>query len=228
MDGKPTQPGHDNREYQGIAMTSVDVLQQKFRIKFRGYDVQDVDSFLELVAREMERMSADVLRLRDEAGALRHTIELHKKKEESINAALLTVQRLADEVKERASAEAEQHVRQAQQEAEALVVASRQEADGIRSDAQRAADQLLYEARQKDDAIRMDMLQLKDRAGQEARTMIDEARQEVARLRDGYMREQARLQEDISLLKQQKFQFYISIKSLIENHLKLLDGEEQL
>ncbi len=227
MNGKSTPGRHDEREYQGVSITSVDVLQQKFRLKFRGYDAQDVDSFLELVAREMERIGADNLRLRDEIGSLKQSLEVHKKKEESINAALLTVQKLADDVKIRAAAEAETILRESKHEAEAIVNASRAEAEKIRAEARANADQLLSGAQQMGADVRSEMLSCKEQAEQEARVIVEDASRKAAQAKEECLREQSRLQEDISLLKQQKFQLHISLKSVIENHLKLLESEEQ-
>ncbi len=36
---------------EGVSINSVDIMQQKFSVKFRGYDVQDVDAFLEVVSK---------------------------------------------------------------------------------------------------------------------------------------------------------------------------------
>ncbi|MCP4716801.1 MAG: DivIVA domain-containing protein, partial [Deltaproteobacteria bacterium] len=49
----------DEEDLRGVTLSAVDILQQKFAVKFRGYDVQDVDSFLEVVAKEFERLHSD-------------------------------------------------------------------------------------------------------------------------------------------------------------------------
>ncbi len=121
MNQKRTVNKAPNIESRGVSLTAADVLQQKFAIKFRGYDTQDVTAFLEVVAREMERQMNESARLYDELMLLRREAELYRKKEDSINSALMTVQKMVDDMKDRASREADRMLADARFESERML-----------------------------------------------------------------------------------------------------------
>jgi cell division initiation protein len=205
MDEKNRSLQEDEMEPHGVSISAVDILQQKFAVRFRGYDVQDVDSFLELVAKEMERITNDNAGLHEELIVLRRNLALYKKKEESINAALVTVQKMADDLKNKAEAESDQML----------------------SDAKQEGERILGGVQQKSAAVHEEISILKDRAEREAQKVVEDARLEANRIKEEMQLEQAKLQEGISTLVQKKRQFQISIKALIETHLKLLESEKE-
>lgn len=190
-------------ELSGVSISASDILQQKFTVKFRGYDVQDVDVFLEVVAKEIERLSNENLRFSDELIGLRRDLELYKKKEDSINAALVTVQKMADDVKNNATQEAEQ----------------------ILADGKQQAKKTIAEAKQKIDAAKQEIEQLKENCESEARNKVENARAEGERVIDDKRLERARIQEEINSLSQRKLQFQISLRALVETHLKMMEAE---
>ncbi len=215
MDNKKNYAKKDDSELHGVSISSVDILQQKFKVKLRGYDVQDVDSFLEIVAKEMERIGNENSRQQEELVTLRHTIEMYKKKEESINSALVTVQKLADDVKNRAAIESE-----------SLLNESRSEAERVLNDAKREAERILTEANQKNSEAQRESRDITDKAERESEKVIDAARQEASKIREEMKLEQSRIQEEINSLRQRKLQFQVSLKALIETHMKLMESED--
>lgn len=236
MAEKRTALRRDDDGFQGVAISSVDILQQKFKVKFRGYDTQDVDSYLEIVAREVEQLSAANSRLHDDLLQMQHDVDRYRKKEESINSALVTVQKLADDVKGRAAAESEEILAAAQQQVDEILAASRREAEQTLAASRCEAEQTLTEARRDaarvrseadrlQETVRRESLERKGQVQQELETMQAEARQEVARVREEARLEQTRLQESINSLRQTRMQFQVSLKALIESHLKMLEHE---
>jgi cell division initiation protein len=195
----------EEKELSGVAMNATDILQQKFTVKFRGYDVQDVDSFLEIIAREMEGLSNDNMRMSDEITNLRKDVDAYRKKEESINAALVTVQRMADDVKRNASIEAERKI----------------------VDADNKAGEIIKKSKEKSDEVIRDINILKDRAEIDTRAIIDNARVEAGKEKEKLLGECAKAHEDLNMLKKRKIQFVASMKTLIETHLKLMESESE-
>jgi cell division initiation protein len=201
-------------EPSGVTLKAVDILQQKFALKFRGYDVQDVDSFLEVVAREVERISNENIKIKDDVLVLKNEVQIYKKKEESINAALVTVQKMAEDVRNSAAKEAEK----------------------IIADANLEAQKIEQAARDKDNEANTEMHALRSRAESEARKITDDARLEAGRImekveddkRDCEQEMQRRkidLQTEINTLTQRKIQFQSAMKSIIDTHQKLLESE---
>lgn len=51
-------------------ITPLDIHNQQFRIRFRGFDIQEVDGYLDVVARELEERIAENDRLKEAVAAL--------------------------------------------------------------------------------------------------------------------------------------------------------------
>jgi cell division initiation protein len=216
----------------GVAMNSVDILQQKFAVKFRGYDAQDVDEFLEVVANEMEQLINDNTRKHQEVSLYRKELELYKKKEESINAALVTVQEMAGEMKKNAVKEAETIVDSSRMESDNLLLETRQNCDVLREEvrplkeeARAEAQRIVDEAKKQEDEILRELDQLKEGALVESQKIIDDSKLEAGRINDDAIKEKAQIEEEIDLLNQRKVQFQVALKSLIETHLEHLEDE---
>jgi cell division initiation protein len=192
-------------EAHGVSLQPVDVLQQTFAVKFRGYDTLDVDSYLEIVAREMERLNNQNMKLIEDLRSARQELSMLRKKEDNVNAALLTVQKLAGDVQQKARAESERLLEEARQQAQEIV-----------ADAQKDMQA------QKDEIPR-----LLEQAGDEARDLVKEARREANRMRDEMQRERTELQDRLTQLRQEKIQFETSFRVLIETHQKLLESNDE-
>jgi len=208
MSNPKNTTAQDTSEPRGVSLQSVDVLQQTFAKKFRGYDTLDVDSFLEIVAREMERLSTQNMKLLDELRAARQELLVLRKKEENVNAALITVQKLSGEVQQKAQTESEQ-----------LLEESREKAREIVTNAQE------HMQTQKAEIPRM-----RERAEEESRGLINDARQEADRMREDMQSEREKLRDDLTILKQEKIRFETSFRALLETHLSLMesnDGDNQ-
>ncbi|MEF9437346.1 MAG: DivIVA domain-containing protein [Candidatus Mariimomonas ferrooxydans] len=55
-----------------MRITPLDIQQKQFPTKFRGFDEEEVDSFLELVREEMEELLRENASLREEAKSSRN------------------------------------------------------------------------------------------------------------------------------------------------------------
>lgn len=104
-----------------MKMNSMDIQQQQFKIKFRGFDVREVDGFLDQVAEAFEalqkqndKMLAEIQRLRKENRTLRE-------QEEAIKTAMLSSQRVTDQMKENARRSAELIISEAEVKAEKML-----------------------------------------------------------------------------------------------------------
>ena len=216
----------------GVAMNSVDILQQKFAVKFRGYDVQDVDEFLEVVANEMEQLINDNTRMQQDISLYRKELELYKKKEESINATLVTVQEMAGSLKKNAVKEAETIVNSSRLESDNLLLETRQNCDALREEirplkeeAMAEAQRIIDEAKKQENDILRELDQLNEDALVEAQKIVDNSNIEAERINGDTINRRAQIEEEINVLKQEKVQFQDTLKSLIETHLKLLENE---
>ena len=129
-----------------MAITSADIQNQSFKIERRGYDVDEVDVFLERVASEIDELNSEIARLRlqaSEAASASRTEVISAPVEEKAEAAPAVDPAILAE-KDAKIAELEAKLRDRKSDdtaiAQALIVAQRT-ADEITAKAKADADQ---------------------------------------------------------------------------------------
>jgi cell division initiation protein len=126
-----------------IDLTPLDVRRKKgdFGKSMRGYDVQQVDSFLDLVAERMEELVVEVVTLRERTALLQAQVDAQGGREKAVQDALVTAQSLRDQINDQARREAETLNEQARREAEIARREAEVEAGRIIADAERAVEE---------------------------------------------------------------------------------------
>lgn len=102
-------------------LTPLDIQQQKFKVKFRGFDVREVDVFLEQVAGVFEGMQRTHKDLQEEVRRLELEIQGYRKREETFKRALLNSQKVLDQMKDNARKSAELIIAEAEVKAEKIL-----------------------------------------------------------------------------------------------------------
>lgn len=96
----------------------IDIRRKDFRNGFRGYDVNQVDDFLDSVADEFERNYTENQRMREEVSSLRDRLQQFEDLEDSIRAALVHAEQASNDLRRAATSEAENLRQSAQREAD--------------------------------------------------------------------------------------------------------------
>jgi cell division initiation protein len=122
-----------------MKVTPLDLRQQRFKTVMRGYDRGEVQAFLLEAADDYENALRDNDKLRQDVTKLDAVLGEHRGQERNLRNTLLTAQKLADEIKEHAQAEAALIVREAEGRADMLLQKSQarlediqREIDGLR------------------------------------------------------------------------------------------------
>lgn len=99
----------------------LDIRQQKFKVRFRGLDVQEVDEFLDRVADELnavlirnEKLSSDIQRLKEEN-------KEYREREETFKRALVGSQKVLEQMRENARKSADVIISNAEVKAEKML-----------------------------------------------------------------------------------------------------------
>ena len=102
-----------------IDLTPLDVRNKRgdFKKLMRGYDPQEVDVFLEIIADRLEALTRENMALRERTGALQAQVTSQTDREQAVQAALVTAQELRADIRAQAQREAESIVREAETEA---------------------------------------------------------------------------------------------------------------
>lgn len=117
-----------------MKITPLDIQQKQFRIKFRGFDVEEVDSFLELVREEFEELLRENSRLREELHRMETHLREYRETEAVLKNTLMTTQQMIDEIKSNAQKEAELIIREAEVKAEQMIERAQAKAVKIHED----------------------------------------------------------------------------------------------
>ncbi len=126
-----------------IDLTPLDVRNKRgdFKKGLRGYDPQEVDTFLELAAERLEELVMDNLQLRERVEGLQRQVDSQSGREKAVQEALVTAQELRTEVKGQAQREADLVLSEAQTEARRLKAEAEAEARTLLRDTERRVEQ---------------------------------------------------------------------------------------
>jgi cell division initiation protein len=101
-------------------LTPLEIQKHEFSRKWKGLDPVEVDSFLSMVAEEMEEIARVNADLEGRARHLTEENEEHRERERILKATLLTAQRASEDIRTAAAKDAERIVQEAQDAGERL------------------------------------------------------------------------------------------------------------
>lgn len=104
-----------------MKITPFDVHQQQFQIRFRGFDIREVDAFLERTADFFDELKQENENLKVEIQRLRQQIQGHLDREQTIKRAMVNSQKALDQMKENARKSGEIIVAEAEIAAEKIL-----------------------------------------------------------------------------------------------------------
>lgn len=104
-----------------MRLTPLDIQQQRFRTAFRGFDVKEVDAFLELVRSQYEDLILENRRMKEDNREQGRKIEEFKERERTLKETMITAQKIVEDIKGSARKEAEVVISQAEIQAEKIV-----------------------------------------------------------------------------------------------------------
>ncbi|MFH2219114.1 MAG: DivIVA domain-containing protein [Pseudomonadota bacterium] len=104
-----------------MKITSLDIQQQRFRTRFRGFDIQEVDAFLDRMADTFEASQSEIERLQEEIRRLKFESQGYREREETFKRAMLNSQKVLEQMKENARKSAELIIADAEVRAEKLI-----------------------------------------------------------------------------------------------------------
>lgn len=117
-----------------MRITPLDIQQKQFSVKFRGFNMEEVDSFLELVREEMEELLRENANLREDVRRYEKQLKEYKDIEETLRATLISTQQMVEEYKNTVRKEAELIKKEAQLEAENMIKQAQEKVIKIHED----------------------------------------------------------------------------------------------
>ena len=124
-----------------MKITPLDIQQQQFRVKFRGFDMVEVDNFLDLVANEWEELLRENNRLKEENRQKAEKIEELKGAERELRNALVSAQQICEEMKNNARKEGDLIIEEAKGNARKIIDTGQSQAIELQTEISRLSRQ---------------------------------------------------------------------------------------
>lgn len=104
-----------------MRITPLDIQQKQFATKFRGFDIEEVDSFLEHVREEMEELLRENANLREDVKRYEKQLKDYKSIETTLKDTLIATQKMVEDYQNNARKEAELIRKEAELRAEEMI-----------------------------------------------------------------------------------------------------------
>jgi cell division initiation protein len=114
-----------------MKISPMDIQRQVFSRRWRGYDREEVRTYLNLVAEEVNMLQRERDAFEQEVQSLRSVVDEHRQRETILKNTLLTAQRVSEEIRENARKSAEAAVREAELQADRLLELAQQRAHEV-------------------------------------------------------------------------------------------------
>ena len=107
-----------------MKITPLDVEQKQFRVRFRGFDVGEVDGFLEEMADQVKALLSENEDQQKDIERLMREVAEFREREEGFKEAMVNSQKALDDMRKNAEKEAELIVAEAEMKAEKILSAA--------------------------------------------------------------------------------------------------------
>ncbi len=118
-----------------MALTALELKDKTFSTRFRGYDGDEVDDFLDIVTRDYEELIRKNHEQEAELKSLRERLQYFDEMKESLSKSVLLAQDTAEKVKQTAEEQSANILKQADYDAAALLSEAKDKANEILRDA---------------------------------------------------------------------------------------------
>ena len=114
-----------------LTVNIIDIQNKEFDRAFRGYKMEEVDEFLDRMAKEFEALLKEKLGLEEKQALLEDKLTQYQKLEETLHNSIIVAQEAAEDVKRNANKEAELIRKEAEKESQRIIEEARFKASRI-------------------------------------------------------------------------------------------------
>jgi cell division initiation protein len=104
-----------------MRITPLDIQQKQFKVKLRGFDMEEVYGFMEILREEMEDLLRENATIKENIQRSENLIKEYHDMESTLRETLMTAQQMVEDYRTNARKEAELLVREAETKADALI-----------------------------------------------------------------------------------------------------------
>lgn len=104
-----------------MKITPLDIRQQQFKRKIRGFAVEEVNSFMEIVAEEFEKLVKQNITLEEKLQRKKREVEELKDNEATLRDTIVAARSMGEKLKENAQKEADLIIKEAELKADEII-----------------------------------------------------------------------------------------------------------
>lgn len=117
-----------------MRLTPLDIQQKQFPMRFRGFDVDEVYSFLELVREELEGLLRENASMKEQLTRADEQLQEFRHMESTLRETLMTAQQMVEDYKTNARKEAELILKEAELKADSMTKTAQEKVVKIHED----------------------------------------------------------------------------------------------
>ena len=117
-----------------MKINSFDIQEKRFSIRFRGFDIHEVDAFLEEISTGLKVLEAENSAMKEEVRRIKQLLKGYKNQEDVLKQALLNSQKVLDQMRENARKSAENILAEAEVRAQKLLNRAHQRLSQLHED----------------------------------------------------------------------------------------------
>lgn len=117
-----------------MRITPLDIQQKQFPMRFRGFDMEEVYSFMELIREELEELLRENASLKEQLSRADEQIKEYHNMEATLRETLMTAQQMVEEYKSNARKEAELLMKEAELKADTIIKEAQEKVVKIHED----------------------------------------------------------------------------------------------
>lgn len=117
-----------------MRITPLDIQQKQFPMRLRGFDVDEVYSFLELIREELEELLRENASLKEQLSRADAQLQEYKNMEVTLRETLITAQQMVEDYKTNARKEAELILKEAELKADNMIKEAQEKVVKIHED----------------------------------------------------------------------------------------------
>jgi cell division initiation protein len=160
-----------------MTITAQDIQSKQFHVRMRGFDVDEVDKFLEKVAEEFLIITLENKQILEKIEEMEKELANFRNKEQAFQSAILSAQKVSDEMQNKSRKESEELMAKAKAKSDEMRSAAKNEAEESRNNVQKELAELIEKSRS-------EAKKLKSDAAEEARNLEETAKKQHVELID--------------------------------------------
>ncbi len=173
-----------------MKLTPLDIRRNEFTRAFRGFNREEVESFLTMVADEVEGLVGDHRAATRRVEELEKEVEEYRQMERTLSETLISTQRASEEIRDASVRDADITRRDAQVRSEQMLDNARIESERLMLQARRQAYQIVEDAREKAHTALEEVHRQSDQMYRQSRDDYTEMKRQIDTLverRDAYL-----------------------------------------